>query len=242
MKDAMIEPANRRRIYLLRHGEAAYVAEDGTVTDDPQNVPLTGNGRIQARKQSSVLASIPFDRAICSGLPRTRQTAEIILADRREPVLEEIPDLEEIKGGGRDQPVADVRTWLQHVANPWAGADHPEATFMGGERFVDFAARVTPAFDGIIADGNWTTLLLVCHGAVNRMIFNHIMGLGWQGRMSIEQDNCCINIIDVDTGSDGRASRFLIRAVNLTGYDLNKSGIHLTNMEQTAVRIAEQQQ
>ena len=48
----MFETPNRRRIFLLRHGEAAYVAEDGTVTDDPRNVPLTANGRIQARKQA----------------------------------------------------------------------------------------------------------------------------------------------------------------------------------------------
>jgi probable phosphoglycerate mutase len=236
----MFETPNRRRIYLLRHGEAAYVAEDGTVTDDPRNVPLTPNGRVQARKQAAVLASVPFDRAICSGLPRTRETATLVLAGRESPALETIPALEEINGGDREQPVADRAAWLKHVANPWAGANHPEATFMGGERFVDFADRVTPAFDAIVADPNWQTLLLVLHGAVNRMIFNHVLGLSWQGRVSIEQDNCCINVIDVDTDPDGDVSRFLIRAVNLTGYDLNKSDMFLTSMEHTASRIAEQ--
>jgi probable phosphoglycerate mutase len=195
---------------------------------------------VQARKQAAILANMEFDRAICSGLPRTRETARIILAYRDRPTLEEIGALEEIKGGGRDQPVEDVAAWLDHVANPWSGADHPEATFMGGERFVDFAARVTPAFDSIIADDSWRSLLLVLHGAVNRMIFNHVLGLTWQGRVSIEQDNCCINIIDVDTDAEGAATRYLIRAVNLTAYDLNKSDIHLTNMEQTAQRITEQ--
>ncbi len=235
----MFEPPNRRRIYLLRHAEAAYVADDGTVTTDPRNVPLTAEGRIQARKQSAVLASIAFDRAICSGLPRTRETAGLILAGRTEPAIEERPALEEINGGDRDQPVEDVAAWLAHIANPWAGAGHPDATFMGGERFVDFAARVTPAFDAIVADQSWRTLLLVLHGAVNRMLFNHVLGLGWQGRVSIEQDNCCINIIDVDTDGEGAVSRYLIRAVNLTGYDLNKSDLFLTSMEQTAARIAE---
>jgi probable phosphoglycerate mutase len=234
----VFELPNRRRIYLLRHGEAAYVADDGTVTTDPRNVPLTGAGRIQARKQSAVLASIPFDRAICSGLPRTRETANLILAGRDLPVIEEIPALEEINGGGHDQPVEDVAAWLAHIANPWAGADHPDATFMGGERFVDFATRVTPAFDTIVADPTWRNLLLVLHGAVNRMIFNHILGLGWQGRVSIEQDNCCINVIDVDTDAEGSVTRYLIRVVNLTSYDLNKSELLLTSMEQTAARIA----
>lgn len=235
----MFKIPDRRRIFLLRHGEAAYIGEDGTPAPDPRTVGLTRAGQIQARKQAAILASVDFDRAICSGLPRTVETATIILAYRDHPKIEIVPELEEIKGGGRDYPVKDVAAWLQHVANPWAGADHPEATFLGGERFVDFAARVVPAFDTIIADPTWKSLLLVLHGAVNRMIFNHIMNMQWQSRMSIEQDNCCINIIDVDSTEDGRAERFLVRAINLTAYDLNKSGAHLTTMEQTAQRIAE---
>jgi probable phosphoglycerate mutase len=223
----------------MRHGEAAYVAADGTVTNDPRMVGLTPEGQIQARKQAAVLASVPFDRAICSGLPRTVETATIVLAHRKTPALEIVPALEEIRGGDRSHPVTDMKAWLDHVANPWAGADHPEATFLGGERFVDFAARVTPAFDAIIADHTWQNLLLVLHGAVNRAIFNHVMDMPWQARMTIEQDNCCINIIDVDTAEDGSTERFLIRAVNLTSYDLNKSGIFLTTMEQSARRLAE---
>ncbi len=235
----MFKVPDRRRIFLLRHGEAAYVAEDGTVTDDPRNVGLTRTGQIQARKQAAILASVDFDRAVCSGLPRTLETARIILAYRDQPELEVVAELEEISSGGRDHPVEDMSAWLEHVANPWAGAEHPGARFLGGERFVDFAARVVPAFDAILADRTWRNLLLVLHGAVNRMIFNHVMGLQWQSRLTIEQDNCCINIIDVDLDEDGRPERFLVRVVNLTAYDLNKSGILLTTMEQRAQRMAE---
>lgn len=234
----MFKEPDRRRIYLMRHGEAAYVRPDGSVTDDPRMAGLTATGQIQARKQAAVLASVPFDRAICSGLPRTRETAQLVLAYREHPVLEIVPELEEVRGGSRDHPVEDVEAWLAHVANPWAGADHPEATFLGGERFVDLAARVIPAFEAILADREWRCLLLVLHGAVNRVIFNYVMSMPWQSRMSIEQDNCCINVIDVDGSPDGGAARFLIREINLTAYDLNKSGIHLTSMEQTAQRLA----
>jgi probable phosphoglycerate mutase len=235
----MFDAPRRRRIFLMRHGEAAYVAPDGTVTSDPRTVGLTAEGQVQARKQAAVLASIPFDRAVCSGLARTVETATIVLAHRAHPRLEIVPELEEIRGGGRDHPVADMKEWLAHVANPWAGADHPEATFLGGERFVDFADRIVPAFEKILADPGWRNLLLVLHGAVNRMIFNYVMNLSWQARMTIEQDNCCINIIDVDSSEDGAPQRFLVRAVNMTAYDLNKSTIHLTTMEQTAKRLAD---
>jgi probable phosphoglycerate mutase len=230
---------DRRRIYLLRHAEAAYVDEQGNVTDNPRMVPLTANGRIQARKQAAILAAVEFDRAVCSGLPRTVETATHILSSRPQPELEGIADLEEIRGGMPNQAVADPRRWLAHVANPWAGADEPDARFLGGEKFADFAARVIPAFETLLNDRSWRALLLVLHGAVNRMLLNHVLNLTWQGNASIEQDNCCINIIDVDSATDGKPIRYLIRAINLTGYDLNKSTVHLTTMEQTAARIAE---
>ena len=234
----MYEAPDRRRIYLLRHAEAAYINEDGSVTDNPRMVPLTAVGRVQARKQAAILASVDFDRAVCSGLPRTVETARHILSMRSEPELEEEPALEEIQGGGATQRPDDMRDWLNHVANPWAGADEPEARFLGGERFADFAARTVPAFDAIIDDASWRTLLLVLHGAVNRMLLNHMLGIPWQSNASIEQDNCCINIIDVDAPRAGHGRRYLVRALNLTGYDLNKSSVHLTTMEQTALRIA----
>ncbi|MGA0840241.1 MAG: histidine phosphatase family protein [Pseudomonadales bacterium] len=235
----LFEEPRRRRIFLMRHGEAAYIRDNGEVTHDPRIVGLTVTGQVQARKQAAVLASVSFDRAICSGLPRTVETATIVLGHRADPVLEIVPELEEIRGGGRDHPVSDMRAWLRHVANPWAHGADPEATFLGGERFSDFAARIIPAFENILADQSWRNVLLVLHGAVNRAIFNHVMSLPWQARMTIEQDNCCINIIDVDSAQDGNAERFLVRAVNLTAYDLNKSGIHYTSMEESARRIAD---
>ena len=235
----MFNPPRRRRIYLMRHAEAAYVQEDGSVTDNERQVALTPLGRTQARKQAGLLASVPFDRAVCSGLPRTLETATLVLAGREAPALETVPELEEVRPRRTLQPPADPDAWLADMANPWAAAETPEGRFLGGERFADFDARVHPAFDALVAADDWTHLLLVLHGAVNRSILNHVLNLPWQGRVSIEQDNACINIIDVDRNENGTANRYLIRAVNVTGYNLNKSGMVLTNMEQTAMRMEE---
>lgn len=236
----MFQPPDRRRIYLMRHAEAAYVQQDGTLTLDSRQVGLTALGREQARKQAAVLASIPFDRAICSGLRRTRETAALILAGREAPPLEIEPALEEIRPGNREAPQTDIDAWLRHVANPWAtAAEDPDARFIGGERFADFDARVRPAFERIASADGWRHLLLVLHGAVNRTILNAVLNLPWQGRTSIEQDNCCINIIDLDRDKDGAINRYLLRTLNLTGYNLNKSGITLTTMEQGAKRLSE---
>jgi broad specificity phosphatase PhoE len=232
----MFKEPDRRRVYLLRHAEAAYLLPDGMPVADTRIAGLTANGETQARRQAEVLADIAFDRAVCSGLPRTRATGAIILNGLGAPRLEIVPDLEEIRGGERRQP-ADMEAWIAHVANPWADAAEPEARFLGGERFVDFASRVLPAFERLIADSGWRTLLIVAHGGVNRLILNHVMNLPWQGAVSIEQDACCINIVDVDT-ERGAVVRYLVRGINITGYNLNKAGITLTDMEKAAQRMA----
>jgi broad specificity phosphatase PhoE len=228
----------------MRHGEAAYVSPEGVVTTDPRNVPLTPEGRAQAKTQGKVLADIQFDRVICSGLPRTAETAQMVLAQsqyKTQPEVEVVPELEEIHGmkGDRKWPpdngqsIAEV---LADIANPWAHGARPEATFLGGEAFADFDQRVSTQWDKFISAQDWEVALLVLHGGVNRMIFNHMIGLDWRGDLCIEQDNCCINIIDVD---DTTPRRYLIRGVNITAYNLSKDGITLTKMEATAKRVAD---
>ena len=232
----MFNVPDRRRIYLFRHAEAAYLGADGTPTADTRTVPLTALGREQAHAQSAVLSAVSFDRAVCSGLPRTRETAGIILGNRAQPKLEEIAALEEILPGDRHAPAEDLAGWLAHVANPWADAAAPDARFMGGERFSDFQARVIPAFQSLLADRRWHSLLLVLHGAVNRVLLNYVMNLPWQGAMSIEQDAGCYNIIDVDRQGPV-ITRFLVRAINVTAYDMAKSAMLLTDMERVAQRL-----
>ena len=233
----MFKEPDRRRIYLLRHAEAAYLHSDGTPVPDTRLAGLTADGEVQAQWQSEVLAAVAFDRAICSGLPRTLATAGIVLAGRAAPKLEILPALEEIQGGDRHQRIADMESWISHVANPWADAAVADSRFLGGERFADFERRVLPAFNALVADIAWRTLLIVAHGGVNRLILNHVMNLPWQGAVSIEQDACCINIIDVDMRA-GRVERYLVRGINITGYNLSKTGISLTDMERAAQRLA----
>jgi broad specificity phosphatase PhoE len=233
----MFKEPDRRRIYLLRHAEAAYLRDDGTPVSDTRVVGLTPDGESQARRQSEVLADVEFDRAVCSGLPRTRATAAFILAGRAKPALEVSPGLEEIHGPDHDHKVTDMQSWIRHVANPWADAAQADSRFLGGERFADFERRVIPAFTALVSDRSWRTLLIVAHGGVNRLLLNHVMNLPWQGTVGIEQDACCINIVDVDM--DGaRVERYLVRGINITGYNLAKRGIGLTDMERAAQRIA----
>ncbi len=221
----------------MRHAEAAYVNPDGSVTSNERVVPLSPRGREQAAKQAEALAPIQFDRAVCSSLPRTQETAHIVLGDRKVN-LEPIAPLEEVKPGWQKLiptlTMAEKRDWVALIANPWIEAHIPESRFLGGETFGEFEGRVLPAWQAVLEDRSWTTLLAVLHGAVNRVIIHHMMKLPWQS-VGIEQDNACINIIDVD---DSPQQRVILRLLNFTHYNPPKDGLWLTTMEESAARIA----
>src|SRR6266508_4067617 len=78
------QPTPRRRVYLMRHADVEYFEAGRPV--HPDHVPLTPRGREQAAAAALALAGIPLDRAITSGLPRTVQTTEHVLAGRGLPV------------------------------------------------------------------------------------------------------------------------------------------------------------
>jgi len=229
--------AIRRRIFLMRHAQAEYMRPDGTRAPDSRLVPLTAQGREEAARMSRLLAEATFDRAICSGLPRTRETATIILGERNLP-LEIVGDFEEIRGGD-----AVARASLSPVDYAYAmfRAAEPDACFANGEKFSAFASRVLPAFQSIVDDPNWSSLLLVAHGGVNRAILSHILGGGLASFGTLEQDSCCLNIIDFDvTPIAGSVLRRIIRGLNLTADDPVKLSHPLTTLEKMAGQLPDQ--
>src|SRR5512134_3422029 len=91
----------RRRIYLMRHGSVDYFRADGTPIP-PLTVPLNDAGREQADAAGALYAQcgVRFDRAVVSGLQRTVETAQRVLAAAGLDLpLEHEPALQEMRGG-----------------------------------------------------------------------------------------------------------------------------------------------
>jgi probable phosphoglycerate mutase len=213
---------SRRRLYLMRHGEVSYFAQGRPVP--PESVHLNEQGRAQAQAAAHALADVAFDRAATSGLPRTDETAAIVLGERALP-LETVPLLREIRGGRlRDIPPAELRrTFVDSLTRRLTADD----TFLMGESFGAFRDRVLPAFHTLVADLSWSAMLLVAHSAVNRVILADVLGLDLHGLGHLEQDAGCINLIDFDQHGYG-----IIRLANYTPYNPLKAGLALTTMEQ----------
>ena len=208
----------RRRIYLMRHAQVRYF--EGV---HPERVLLTDEGRRQAQAAAAALADVRFDRVLTSGLPRTLETARIV-APEVEP--EEHPALREIESGDiRGLESDEVQAMM---SSAFRGVVPPEAQFLGGETIGALVDRVVPELDALLADETWDVVLLVLHGAVNRVILSRAVTGERVFLGGFEQSPGCVNILDV-----GPDAEFVVRAVNHTPYDpAHVSAPRVTTMEQ----------
>lgn len=230
----------RRRIYLLRHGHVDYFSEDvraGKVglTD----VHLTPLGQDQARATGLALAGVSFDRLICSGLPRTAQTAEIVRDHQQAgaPEMEVRSDFREI-GSGRPVGITSRGQLAALMAFHFETAAKPGARMMeDGEFFESAYERASAEIEHLLAEPGWHTALVVAHEGTNRILLGWATGNGLNAIQAFEQDLACINIIDVDMvpaeggGVGTTIERKMIKAVNITPYNYTKHGMNLTSLE-----------
>jgi broad specificity phosphatase PhoE len=219
--------STRRRIYLLRHAEVAYFDERGWPVA-PDEVPLTPAGRRQAEAAGAALAGVRFDRVLTSGLPRTRETAELVLRAAGAgagPAIEAWPELRELVPGR----LADLAPEELEAAfvGAFRGVLPGPARFLGGETIDQLLDRVLPALQRLLADPGWDTVLAVLHGGVNRALLSFALSGQRLFLGAVEQAPAGINVLDVD-----RAGEFVVRAVNATPWDPAYLAGRATTMEE----------
>jgi probable phosphoglycerate mutase len=189
--------SKRRRIFLMRHGSVTYFDAAGNPVL-PESVPLNTAGREQATAAGRVFAEagIRFDRVIVSGLPRTVETASLVLAETKQNIeLHQIPELVEIRGGKLAAiPDAELR---EAFIGAFEGVAPEEKRFLAGESIGELMDRVHPTIDALRADPDWDTLLLVLHGGVNRAILSYALTGQRLFLGNLAQTAGCINALDV---------------------------------------------
>jgi broad specificity phosphatase PhoE len=208
----------RRRLYLMRHAQVRYFQGE-----NPREVQLTEVGRAQAEAAAAALIGVQFDRVITSGLPRTLETARIVvpkLLPERNPALREI-ESGDIRG-------LDPGVVQEMMTAAFRGTVPLDTKFLGGETVDELLDRVLPELDALLADTGWDVVLLILHGGVNRAILSRAATGERTFLGGFEQSPGCINVLDVDA-----EGAFVVRAVNHTPYDpAHVSAPRLTTMEQ----------
>jgi broad specificity phosphatase PhoE len=206
----------RRRIYLMRHGQVAYFVDGRPV--DPDEVRLTEEGRRETEQTAAALADISFDRVITSGLKRTAETARIVAPDD-EP--ESWPELRELAGGR----LAELSDPEGAFLGAFKGVLPEDATFLGGETIGSLLDRALPALQRLAREPGWDIALVVAHGGTIRALLSYALTGGRAFLGNFELAPASISILDV--GDD-----WVVRAVNVTPYDLAHTRTRLRTMEE----------
>jgi ribonuclease H / adenosylcobalamin/alpha-ribazole phosphatase len=143
------------RALLVRHGESVFSAGGLATGKVDVGCPLTERGVAQARALASDITGEDIDLCVTSELERTRQTADIALAQRpvRRIVLRELND--PLYGSYEGGPLDSYLEWA--FAND--SAAEPQG---GGERRQALVARYAAGFRRI-AERPERTALVVTH-------------------------------------------------------------------------------
>lgn len=217
----------RRRLLLMRHGAVEYFDEDGRPYP-PDDVPLTPHGVAQARAMGAAIAAagVRIDRAITSGLVRTRSTAEHVLAAAGvAPPVEHRPELQEIRGGALASiPDAELRTAFIAA---FEGPVPPQTRFLNGETIGELIARTVPSIQRLLAEDDWDTVLVVLHGGVNRALLSWFLTGQPVFLGGLAQDPACLNVIDVGPS----VATSIVRVVNFCALDTLQTASRLSTME-----------
>lgn len=148
---SMSSNEKRAELWLIRHGETEWTlnGKHTSFTD----LPLTENGRTQARALQPALAAVQFDLLLCSPRQRARETAALAgFAD-----VETEPNLQEWNYGD-----------YEGLSTPEIQQTHPgwsvwKDEITGGESLEQVAARTQQVIDRCIAHGGRCALFAHAH-------------------------------------------------------------------------------
>ena len=194
------------RAIIVRHGQSTYNAQKIIQGRCDKSV-LTDKGVIDAQQLGKVLSVVKIDAFYCSPLQRAKKTAETIRSSlTNPPTLQPTEQLMEIdlplweemkKDEVRSKFADDYRQWKdnpQDFKMIVAGKEHypVHSLYQQAQNFWQAA----------IAKHQGETILIVAHNGINRCLIMSAIGISVDRYHSIQQSNCCINILNF-TGDFG---------------------------------------
>ena len=183
------------RVYLVRHGETEWSRDRRFCgTSDP---PLTERGERQARALARRLLGEPIGRILTSPRGRATRTAAV-LGDTLGLPVEIVPLLGEANFGGWEGLTREeIAARFPEVWGAWQM--RPDVVSPpGGETAPQTWRRAERAFRQILLK-NDRPLLVVAHRTLNRIYLSRVLGLPLRHYRRLEQDEACLNILEVAT-------------------------------------------
>ena len=182
------------RLHLIRHGATTLSAEDrfaGAV-----DVPLSDEGRAQAKLLGERLASTKLTALYASPLSRTVETAQLVGAPQGlEPKLD--AGLREIAHGHWEG--LRRKEVEQNFAAEYAAWEEDPFTFAppNGETGLSVMARALPVIREIVVRHPGENVAVISHKATIRLLLSSLLGFDARGyRDRLDQAPACLNIVD----------------------------------------------
>ncbi len=182
------------RLYLVRHGQV--VDHDGFHANGHTDVDITEVGRIQMEHLAERLQLVDIGVIYSSDLKRAEIGARIIA--RNHDVSHNIlSELREINfGDWEGMSLSEIRMkypgYLEKREKDIVNFRAPGE----GESMYDLSKRILPSLRRILKEQEGKDILIVAHGAVNRIILCDALGLDLSKMFHLQQDYGCLNIID----------------------------------------------
>jgi probable phosphoglycerate mutase len=194
------------RIFLIRHGATTLSAEDrfAGATD----IPLSDEGREQARRLGVRLSAEKVAAVYASSLGRTIETARFLAAPHG---LEVRPreGLREISHGHWEQMTR--REVDQRFPDESAAWEADPYTFApaGGESGLAVTARALPALLEIVRTHAGAQVIVVSHKATIRLLLSSLLGFDPRRyRDNLDQNPAALNIVDFKDSVRARLTLF----------------------------------
>lgn len=193
---AGIPEADMTRIILVRHGETEWNRVERF--RGRADVPLDEAGILQAEATARRIASTWKPAAVYSSpLARAIKTAEVIARPLSLEVHVHAGMIDIDYGEWQGMRPDEVRERWPHLLASWYRAPHTVG-IPGGESLDDLRRRCSAGLREIAARHSGSTVALVAHTVVNRVVLLHALGLGNDRFWRLRQDTCAINEIEAE--------------------------------------------
>jgi len=175
-------------IYIARHGETKYNRE-GKMQGRGIDVPLNETGRLQARAISEELKDVSIDHIFSSSLMRSMETAEIIAWTLRMK-YHSYPELDEMNFGKFEGRASkEIEKELEEVHRTWKNGNTDYAIDGGGESPGMVLERVMTRTNDILNRHAGSTILIILHGRLIRILLSNWLGYPLSEMHRIEHSN-----------------------------------------------------
>ncbi len=187
------------RVYLIRHGQIN--GYENFPVYGHTEVDLTQIGILQMQQVAERLRFAEIGAIYSSDLERSASGARMIARYHDVP-LRFLSELKEIYfGDWEGRTMAEIRSdFPKELAKRQADLVNYQPPG-DGESIGRFSKRIMKIYERILSEQRDNDIVIVAHGAVNRVILCEALGLDIVHMFNIQQDYGCLNIIDYFTDS-----------------------------------------